>query len=499
MNNGFDPQVRPSYRLLTEDQIQALHEATLELLETVGMRVSSDEAVEMCRAAGCTVKDGQMVLFPRHLVDKAIETAPKSISIYNRKGQEVMRLTGRNSYYGLGTDLIHTYDLKTGEMHSTVLQDVVNAAIVTDALPEIDFLASFGLPHDVPVNTMYIECVRAMLQNSIKPIFTTAGGAEDLSVIIQMAEEVAGGGATQGGGVTTGEVALREKPTLIHYSEPTPPLVHSYGAVRKLFLCADKGVPITYVPGAILGGTAPVTLAGAIVQANAEMLSGIVLHQLRKPGAPIITGFAAVAMDMRTSVFTYAAPEFRLTNSAYADLCHHYGLPMWGTVGSDAMVFDQQASMDHAVTTLMASMDGANLIHDVGYLGQGLIANPAMIVMCNEIIAYVKRFLRGFEINKETLALDVIAKVGPGGGYLQEEHTFKHLRGEIWHPKLMNRDNPDGWKQKGCKTYGEVVTQKTLSILATHKPEPLKPEVQARLAELVTQAEKDLADLHFKA
>jgi trimethylamine--corrinoid protein Co-methyltransferase len=399
-----------------------------------------------------------------------------------------MRLEGRNNYYGLGTDLIHTYDLKTGEMHSTVLQDVINAAVITDAMPEIDFVASFGLPHDVPTNTMYIECVRAMLQNTVKPVFTTAGGLEDLSVIIAMAEEVAGG-----------EEALRARPILIQYSEPTPPLVHSYGAVRKLFLCADKGVPICYVPGGILGGTSPVTLAGGIVQQNAEMLSGLILHQLRKPGSPIITGFATVAMDMRTSVFTYAAPEFRLTHSAYADLYHSYGLPMWGTVGSEAMVFDQQAGMDHAFTTLMAAMDGTNLIHDVGYLGQGLIANPAMLVMCNEIIAWVKRFQRGFDITPETIALPVIGKVGPGGGYLTEDHTYKHWKNELWHPKLANRDNPDGWKAKGRKTYGEVCAQKALNVLATHKPAPLSEGTVARLAEIVAEAEKNLAGLHFKA
>jgi trimethylamine---corrinoid protein Co-methyltransferase len=488
MNTGNEVQVRPSYRLLTEAQIQTLHEATLKILETVGMRVSNDEAIEMLRAAGCPVKEHQIVLFPRAVVEQALATAPKAITIYNRDGQEAMQLQGRNSYYGMGTDLIHTYDLKTGEMRPTVLQDVVNAAVVADALSEIDFIASFGLPHDVPTNTMYIECVRAMLQNSTKPIFTTAGGAEDLAVIIEMAEVVAGG-----------EAALREKPRLIHYSEPTPPLVHSYGAVRKLFLCADKGVPITYVPGGILGGTAPVTLAGGVVQENAEMLSGLVLHQLRRPGAPLIAGFAVVAMDMKTSTFSYASPEFRLTNSVYSDLCHYYGLPIWSTVGSDAMVFDQQAGMEHAFTTLLSALDGANLIHDIGYLGQGLIGNPAMLVMSDEIISYVRRFMRGFDITPETLGLDVIAAVGPGGGYLTEKHTFKHWRKELWQPKFINRENPDGWQQKGSRTYGDLVTQKALSILATHKAEPLPAETVEKLAAIVRRAEQALASFQFKA
>jgi trimethylamine--corrinoid protein Co-methyltransferase len=275
--------------------------------------------------------------------------------------------------------------------------------------------------------------------------------------------------------------------------------VHSYGALRKLFLCADKGVPITYVPGGILGGTAPVTLAGGVVQENAEMLSGLVLHQLRQPGAPIIAGFAVVPMDMRTSTFSYAAPEFRLTNSVYSDLYHYYGLPMWSTVGSDAMVFDQQAGMEHAFTTLLSALDGANLIHDVGYLGQGLIGNPAMLVMGDEIIGYVKRFMRGFEMTPEKLGLEVIAKVGPGGGYLTEKHTFKNWRQELWHPTHMNRDNPDGWKAKGARTYGEVATEKARQILSTHQAAPLSAEVEARLAEIVRAAEQALANLRFKA
>ena len=251
MSSGFKSQVVPSYRLLTEEQIQELHRATLETLSTVGTHVSDDEALAMLNKAGCQVTGDHQVTFPAGLVEDAIKSAPSWITIYDRQGKEAMRLEGRNSYYGMGTDLIHTFDIRTNELRPTVLQDVINAARVADYCNDVDFIASMGLPHDVPTNSMYIECVRAMLRNSTKPIFTTAGGAEDLAVIIEMAETVVGG-----------EQALRDKPIVIHYSEPTPPLVHSYGAIRKLFLCADKGVPITYVPGGILGGTSPVTLAG---------------------------------------------------------------------------------------------------------------------------------------------------------------------------------------------------------------------------------------------
>jgi trimethylamine--corrinoid protein Co-methyltransferase len=488
MNSGFKSRCVPNYRLLTEEQVQELHRATLEILETIGVRVAHPEAVEMLRAAGCRIKPDNIVLMPNWLVEESIRSAPSRITLYNRKGQEAMRLEGRNVYFGLGTDLIDTYDLKTGELRPSVLQDVVNATVVTDYCREIDFLASFALPHDVPTNTMYIECVRAMMLNSIKPIFTTAAGAEDLAYIIEMGEAVAGG-----------REQLREKPFIIHYSEPTPPLFHSYGAVQKLFLCADRGVPITYVPGAMLGGSAPVTIAGGVAQANAEALSGIVLHQLRAKGAPIISGWAVVTMDMLDSTFSYGAPESRLTNSVFADLYHYYEIPTWSIVGTDAHAFDQQASMETAVAILMAALDGANLVHDIGYMGQGRLGHPAMLVMSNEIISYVKRIMRGFGLTREELALDVIRQVGPGGNYLAEEHTLKNFRQHLWKPHFMNRTDPEGWKVKGGKTYGEVVIRKTLQILETHQPEPLEAEVQEKINEIVRKAEKELKGKHFKA
>ncbi|MCP4515026.1 MAG: trimethylamine methyltransferase, partial [Delftia sp.] len=241
-------------------------------------------------------------------------------------------------------------------------------------------------------------------ENSTKPIFFTAAGQADLAYVIEMAAAVAGG-----------EQALRQKPFLIHYSEPTPPLTHSYGALAKLFLCAEKGIPICYAPAAMLGASAPVTLAGALVQTNAEALSGLVLHQLKAKGAPIISGVATPPLDLKTSAVSYSAPDLRLSNAACADLFHYYGLPMWSTTGSDAHTFDGQATMDHALCTLMASLEGSNLIHDVAYLGQGLLGNPAMIVACDEIISYVKRIMRGFDISPEMLGLDTIAQAGPGG------------------------------------------------------------------------------------
>jgi len=489
MNAGFRSQCVPNYRVLTENQIKEIHLATLEILETVGVRILDDEGIQLLRDAGCRVTKDNIVQIPNWLVEECIRSAPSRITVYNRKGEDAMHLEGHKVHFGLGTDLIKTYDLQTGELRPSRLQDVINAARTADYFQEIDFIASFALPQDVPTNMMYIACFKAMVETSPKPIFFTAAGHEDLSIIIEMAAAVAGG-----------EDNLKERPFLIHYSEPTSPLSHSHGAVRKIFLCADKGVPINYTPGMLSGASGPVTLAGAITVANAEALSGIVLHQLRAKGAPIISGFVATAMDMLTSTIVYGAPEFRLTHSAYADLYHYYGIPMWGTAGcSDAHTLDQQAAMESAISILMAALDGANLVHDIGYLGQGLIGSPAAIVMCSEIISYVKRIIRGFDISRERIGMEVIRQVGPGGNFLAEDQTARLHQQEHWRPRFMNRDDPETWLKKGGKNYGEIVTQKAIEILETHEPESLPEDVARLLNEITKKAEKALSGKHFVA
>ena len=482
-------QARPQYRLLTENQIKGIHLATLELLEEVGVRVQFEEGIELLKKADCPIRKEGNVRIPRGLVEECIRSAPSRLSIFSRQGEEAMRLEGRRVYFGLGTDLLTTIDLETGEWRPSQLRDVVHAALMGDYFKEIDFIASFAHPQDVPANLAYVASFRALVENSTKPIFFTAAGEEDLSIIIEMAEAVAGSAE-----------ALHEKPFLIHYAEPTSPLSHSYGALRKLFLCADKKVPVNYTPAVLAGASGPVTLAGAIIQANAEALSGLVLHQLRSSGAPIISGFAVTPMDMRTTTCAYGSPEYRLALSACADLYHYYGIPVWGTAGcSDANTLDQQAAMEWALSILAAALDGANLVHDVGYLGQGSVGSPAAIVMCSEIISYVNRLIRGVEFGDDRIGMEVIRRVGPGGNFLAEEHTLRFYREEQWQPKFFNRDNVEVWQTKGRRGFGEIATEKAREILRTHKPEPLPESMLNRLSQIAKKAEAELPGKHIAA
>ena len=489
MPTGFKSHCVPTYHLLSTEQITKIHHATLELLASVGVRVMLPEAVHMMADAGCRVKEDTLVKIPNELVEAAILSAPSSITVYNRLGQEAMRLEDRRVHFGMGTDLSQTYDLETGELRESRLSDVANAVRIADALEDIDFIASYALPHDAPTNLMYLDSFKAELENSIKPIFFTAAGLEDIALINAMAAEVVGG-----------PEILREKPFQIHYAEPLTPLTHTAGAIEKLFFCADNGVPVTYTPGMMSGASAPVTLAGAITVGNAEALSGLVMHQLRAKGAPIISGFGTSTIDMRTSTCVYGCPEYRLTLSACADLYHYYGLPMWGTAGvSDANCLDQQAGMEWSISIMADALHGANLVHDIGYLGQGLIGHPGGLVMCAEIISYVRRLMRGFKLDDTHLGLDVIRQVGPGGEFLSTEHTMKFFRQEHWSPHLCNRDSPAGWAEKGKKDWGRMATDKAREILKTHEPAPLHADVRRTLEEIRSQAEATLKHKDFGA
>ncbi len=487
MNTAFKAQCIPDYRLLTEEQIREIHQATLTLLEKTGVKVLNQEALQLLGNAGCRLVDEDIVSIPAGLVEESIQRAPSHVTVYNRDGEPAMELGGSNVYFGMGTDLLNTWDLKSGEIRPSCLQDVVDSAIVGDYCQEIDFIASNAFPLDVPGNLAFIIEFRALMEISPKPIYFTSAGLEDLGVILEMASSVVGG-----------KDRLREKPFIIHYAEPISPLVHASSAVDKLFMCADNGIPLNYSPALLSGGSGPVTLAGAIVVANAEALSGLVIQQLRVKGSPAITGFSATPMDMRSGTTVYGSPDERLTHSACCDLYHYYGLPVWGEAGcSDAATPDEQAALESMASIMMATLDGCNLVHDVGYLGQGLVGSVASLVMCSEIISYVRRIQRGFDISRERIGLDVIHEMGPGGNFLAHEQTLKYCREEHWTSHFVNRQSPETWKKNNGKRYSEVVVEKALDILANHKPDRLSDAAIKGLDSIFEKASVRLSGEQF--
>jgi trimethylamine--corrinoid protein Co-methyltransferase len=294
-----------------------------------------------------------------------------------------------------------------------------------------------------------------------------------------MAEAVAGGAEE-----------LRRNPFLALYSEPISPLTHAEESCEKLLFLAGKGLPVVYTPGMMIGGTAPVTIPGALVQALAEQLSGVLITQLIREGAPVVGAGGILYMDMSKGLISYAAPEFMLAMTAFSEMYHYLQLPIFSFSGcSDSKSFDQQAAAEGSLWMMLTALGGGNLIHDVGYIESGMTASYQQLVTMNEVAALVKRFMRGLDINSESIALDVIHEVGPGGQYLSHEHTFQNFR-QNWVPELFNRTSNEEWKSEGSLTLGDVATQKVQKILQEHPAPPISEELSKELDKVIKKAEK---------
>lgn len=461
---------------LSEEQCCKIHWASLELLERVGVRLYLREAIDLLKKAGADVSDGNLVRVPPGMVEKAFTTAPGRVVLYNRHGDPVMPLQGHRCFYGPGSDTLNIVDHRTGERRDPLLKDVIEGTILCDALPNIDFVMSMVLPTDVDQTLADRHQMQAMLAHTIKPIiFVTyeSGGCVDA---VEMAEAAVGG-----------VEALRRRPLVACYINVVSGLVHNKESLQKLLYLSGKGLPALYIPSSTAGVTSPVTPAGAFALDNAGTLLGLVLSQLNREGAPfVMPGMQTGPMDMRTLVSTYCEPRQGIAQA----MGHFYGLPMFALGGaSESKLVDQQAAAEAALTLMTASLSGGNIIHDLGYLESGLAFSFAQLVICDEIVSWIEAFFEGVQVSAETLALDVIAQVGPEGQYLETQHTHAHYR-ERWYPKLFERATYGAWGAQGGKSLGERAAERVEQILKEHQPERLPDAIKQRLKEIVQRSER---------
>jgi trimethylamine--corrinoid protein Co-methyltransferase len=478
----------PTFEVLTEDEIEAIYFSALSVLYETGVRVYEKEGVEVVYSGGAivedTTEDSSLVKMPPWMVDKALATLPRKVVVVGPDRKYRMELYKNQIYFGTGSDTPFTLDPYTGKRRRATYQDVKNFARLAEALPNIDFHMSLGIVQDTAVGTYDRWQYLAMLEGTNKPINITAVDLEGVRDQLEMAHIRVGG-----------EEEWKKGPIFSLYIEPVSPLSHSKEVVQKLLFACDHDIPSVYTPCPLAGATAPCTLAGTAVQALTESLFGIVLSQLRKPGSSLIIGGLMSNMDMRTTVYCYGSPEMALLSAAYTQVTKWLGVPMYETAGcSDAKLFDEQAAMEAAINIATSALVGGNMIHDVGYLEQGLTSSMEMMVASDEIIDMVKRILRGIPVTDETMALDVMDEVGPGGQYLDHDHTYSRFKTEIWRPKLIDRRNWENWELAGSKTYQERVHERVIEILEA-EAEPLVDEAMykelRRVCELADARHKD--------
>lgn len=319
----------PHLHFFSEDQLHELHLKTLEVLERVGVKVDEKEALDLLGDGGAFI-DGNRARIPSWMVEEAIRTSPPRVVLASREGERNVILEKNSVNYGLGSDMPYTLDPFTGERRASLKQDVVNVALVVEAMENIDFIMSMAIATDTPEKTSDLHQFQAMVTHTKKPIVFTAHHRQALLDIIEMATVICGDKKT-----------LERLPFLACYSEPISPLRHAPEGTQKLLTCAEHKIPIIYTPGLMSGATGPVTLAGAVITANAELLSGLVIHQLKSKGAPFIYGGVATIMDMRTTIFSYGSPDFHLNNLVLTQLSQKYQLPVFSTGGcSDSPILD---------------------------------------------------------------------------------------------------------------------------------------------------------------
>jgi trimethylamine--corrinoid protein Co-methyltransferase len=338
---------------------------------------------------------------------------------------------------------------------------------------------SIGIPDDVDPRLTYDVQMALMLEHTTKPIVFVTDDLASCRRAIEMAAAVAGGGE-----------ALREEQHILLYSEPSSPLQQSETAIDKLLLMAESELPVVHSPGPLMGGTAPITMAGGLVMSLAEILSGLVVHQLKNPGAPFVFGAGVHHMDMKSTQICYGGPEFQLTKAAIAQLGRWYGLPTWGYAGcSDAKVMDEQAAAEAMLSVLMAKLTGANLVHDVGYMESGLTTSFEMIVLTDELVALTDNLIKGIDVSDEALMLDELHEVGPGGHFLDTDATMERFE-DFWYPDLMSREIRETWLARGGMTMSDRLKEKVTRITEEHRCEPLDEEVKERVEGILTEAKR---------
>ncbi|MDR2301875.1 MAG: trimethylamine methyltransferase family protein [Deltaproteobacteria bacterium] len=466
---------KPELKVLSLEQIRRIHWASLEVMERTGLIMNHAKALEALSGAGCRVdKIGEgkgRVRFPAWLVEECLRRAPKRVVLGDRSGERKLALQGANTFFGPSLDCINYLDPATGEKVPFTLEHCVATARLSDALPNFQWSMIIGMASDQSPELADRLVAKTVLENSEQPLVFCCNNGESLKAIYEMALVIAGS-----------REDFEKAPFLVHYSEPISPLTYYGPSLEKIIFCSEKRVPLIILSAPLSGGTGPSSLVGAVVLGNAESLSGLVLSQVLAPGAPFIYGIQASIMDMRTTIYSYGAPEAALMNCASVGLAQFYDLPQFSTAGAtDSRYLDAQAGLESAFQCLSAGACGGGLIHDCGsWMYHGSVASPEFMVLNNEILYLVNHFMNGLKVSDETLSVEAINEVGPGGHYLQHPSTRRYFK-EVFYSKLFDRtmaEKPDSPK------FGERLRELTLEKMR-YQPKSLSQEKTQELARMV--------------
>ena len=466
--------------ILTTEEVKKIHAATLWIIENVGIRFPSKRALEIWEANGATVDHEKKIVRAKgDLIEEALSKCPPTYSLAARDPQQDLPLDGNHVYLGTDGCGVEVIDINTAQKRTSCLRDVQEIARVADATEEVAFHWVAVSAQDAPVEARGLHEIKAVWENSTKHVQTESiYNVAEAKAAMEMAAAIVGG-----------KDKLRERPILSLMQCTAPPLGHDGGSLDAALIAAEHGIPTGFMTMASCLTTGPVTMAGNLAVGNAEVIAATALLQLAYPGAPVFYAAAQTASDPRLGCYTGGGPEDYLFGAATNVLSDFYNIPLsMGAFATGAKEPNWHAGVDGAFSSFMASIVMSDMLLGCGFLHGSRIWSFAEMMMDCEIFSIVHKMMQGIVVDDETLALETIANVGPGGHYLAQKHTRRHMR-ELFMPQFMDRRPYSEWESKGDDAR-DWATAKARKILAEHQPEPLDPKISEEMEKIIRSVEK---------
>jgi trimethylamine--corrinoid protein Co-methyltransferase len=466
--------------LLNPEDIRQIHQATLEIIESTGVRFPSAKALAVWEEHGAKVDRNTMVVkAPAHIIESALRKAPSVYTLSARDASLDLTLDGNHVYVGTDGCGVEVLDITTGERRRSCLQDVADVARVADYLDEVAFHWVPVSAQDAPPESRGLHELLAVWRNSTKHVQTESIYTEkEARAAVEMAACLSGG-----------REELRHRPILSVMECTISPLAQDGGSLEAALVGAAAGLPVGFMTMASCASTAPATLAGNLLVGNAEVLSALAMIELAYPGTPVFYAAAQTVMDLRSGAYTGGGPEDFLFGAASNELADFYNIPLsMGSFATGAKEPNWQAGIENSLSTFMASAVMSDMLLGVGLLNGSTIWSFEQMIMDCEIFGIVAKVMEGIQVNRETLALEAIRGAGPGGNFLTHEHTLRHLR-ELWMNTLLDRRPYTVWEKKkdGARTWAG---EKAKRILETHQPAALDPKLEVELRGMIQAIEK---------
>jgi trimethylamine--corrinoid protein Co-methyltransferase len=466
----------PTYRLLSRDDVIKIHASALAVLEDTGCLIHSSVLLSLLADNGAFVDEGRgLAKIPAVLVERVLGSAPSTFTLYDREGMRALEMGAGNVYGASGHGAIYVVDLETERRRSATKKDAAGFALLSDALESVAFVAPIVFPQDVPTRASSLHALETIFANTRKHAFFCVDTAEVTRACFDLAR------------IVSGSDDLAKEPRVSFQVSPSSPLMWTPGASDMLIASAEAGVPTCILASAMCGVSAPYTLAGTLALHHAETLSGVVIAQLLCPGLPVIYSTAMSDFGMRRAHALMASPESALLSMASLQLARYCGLPTHTCFPcSESHCHDEQQAWEKVWTTLPVVLAGGDMLVNLGLFAGGLTASYAQVVLDDEIMAGLHRISRGFEVTEQTIALETIRSVGPGGSFLGEPHTLRHLRtGEHWMADISNRVVYDTWVEHGREDVVALARSRARELLNEHGPHPLDDEVEREMRAFV--------------